>query len=232
MEFFEAVESRRSVRKFTAKEVPPEVIEKALQAALLAPNSSNLQLWEFYWVRSIDKKSELVKACFAQGAAVTAKELIVAVSRIDTWKRNRDELMTAMALQGKIPSKVKDYYLKLIPFVYFMEPTRILGVVKKLVFTVLGFFRPSPRGPVFRSGLFEVVSKSAALACENFMLAIAAQGYSSCPMEGYDEVRVKKLIGLNRHCHVVMTIGIGEADPAGIFGERIRLDSQLFIKRI
>ena len=42
MDFFEAVENRRSVRKFTDKEVPEEIMRKCLKAATLAPNSSNL----------------------------------------------------------------------------------------------------------------------------------------------------------------------------------------------
>ena len=232
MEFFDVVESRRSVRKFTSKKIPAEVIEKSLQAALLAPNSSNLQLWEFYWVQSSEKKASLVKACFSQSAAATAQELVVAVARIDTWKRNRDLLLTKLDTQGKIPSQVRAYYLKLIPFVYTIEPTRIFGFLKIIFFTIMGLFRPSPRGPAFRSELFEVVTKSSALACENFMLAIAAQGYSSCPMEGFDSVRVKKLLKLNRHSRVVMVIGMGEMAPSGLFGDRVRLDSELFIKKV
>lgn len=47
MDFFEVVQKRRSVRKFTATAVPEAVIEKAIDAALIAPNSSNLQPWEF-----------------------------------------------------------------------------------------------------------------------------------------------------------------------------------------
>ena len=35
--------------------------------------------------------------------------------------------------------------------------------------------------------LFETVSKSTALACQNFMLALVAEGFDSCPMEGFDE---------------------------------------------
>ena len=35
------------------------------------------------------KKEQMVEACFSQNAAKTAKELVVAVARIDTWKRNR-----------------------------------------------------------------------------------------------------------------------------------------------
>ena len=40
MEFFKVVEKRRSVRKFTDKEVPEEIMRKCLKAATLAPNSS------------------------------------------------------------------------------------------------------------------------------------------------------------------------------------------------
>ena len=47
MEFFEVVKARRSVRKYTSAVVPDLVIQKALDAAVMAPNSSNLQAWNF-----------------------------------------------------------------------------------------------------------------------------------------------------------------------------------------
>ena len=59
MEFFDVVKQRRSVRKFTDQKVEPEKILRALEAATLAPNSSNLQPWEFYWVKSEEKKKQL-----------------------------------------------------------------------------------------------------------------------------------------------------------------------------
>ena len=74
MEFFELVNKRRSVRKFTNEKVPSEVIRKCLRTAVLAPNSSNLQPWEFYWIRSLEKKEAIVSACFSQNAAKTAKK--------------------------------------------------------------------------------------------------------------------------------------------------------------
>ena len=51
MNFFELVKKRRSVRKFTNEQVPDKVIQQSLQSALLAANSSNLQPWEFYWIK-------------------------------------------------------------------------------------------------------------------------------------------------------------------------------------
>ena len=56
MDFFEVLKKRRSVRKFTDSEVPEDVMRKCLKLSLLAPNSSNIQPWEFYWVRNLEKK--------------------------------------------------------------------------------------------------------------------------------------------------------------------------------
>jgi nitroreductase len=86
--FREIVLARRSVRLFEKEAVPETVIEKALELALLAPNSSNLQPWEFYWVQDPEKKKKLVEACLSQAAATTAAELVVCVARTKTWKRN------------------------------------------------------------------------------------------------------------------------------------------------
>ena len=47
-EFIKVVESRRSVRVYTEENIPEEIMQKCLDLALLAPNSSNLQAWEFY----------------------------------------------------------------------------------------------------------------------------------------------------------------------------------------
>ena len=42
-EFIKVVESRRSVRVYNDEKIPEEDIQKCLDLALLAPNSSNLQ---------------------------------------------------------------------------------------------------------------------------------------------------------------------------------------------
>lgn len=231
MDYFEAVKSRRSIRKFSPKKVPDEIIRKALEAALLAPNSSNMQPWEFYWVRSSDKKKQLVDACLSQAAARTASDLIVAVSRIDTWKRNR-KIMLEKITELNSPSIVRNYYERLIPFMYGTDRFGIWALIKNIALCITSFFRPVMNVPRTRGDLFEVMTKSTALACENLMLGIVAQGYACCPMEGFDERRVKKILNLNSSSHIVMVIGIGEGTPQGIYGPQIRFDPKLFIFEI
>ena len=235
MDFFEIVKKRRSVRKFTDTNVPDEVINKSLETALLAANSSNLQPWEFYWVKNKNKKQKLIDACFSQNAAKTAKELIVAVSRIDTWKRNKNLVVEDYKKRNKLLPIVDKYYNKVIPLSYFHDSFGLSGILKKIIFLMIdfvGLFKPMPRGPVYKSDLFEIVTKTTALACQNFMMAIVAQGYDSCPMEGFDHKRVKKILNLNNKSHVVMVIAVGKADPKGIYGERFRIDEKLVIKEI
>ena len=130
---------------------------------------------------------------------------------------------------------MKKYYYKLIPLAYIHDPFGFVGILKKLLSIVLGIvgiFRPMPRGPIFRHDLFEIVTKTTALACQNFMMALVAQGYASCPMEGFDERRVKKLLKLGRNTHVVMILGAGKENPDGIYGDRYRIDPNLSIKEV
>jgi nitroreductase len=227
MEFFEALHRRRSVRNYTSKPVPADIMAKILDAALIAPNSSNMQTWEFYWVRSPEKKKELVKACLSQSAARTAQELIVVVSDDSLWKRNAKELFKIF--KGRNEKRMMDYYGKVMPIAYGF---RLLAPVKWLFFNVTGFFRPIVRRPWSARDISEVAIKSAALASENIMLAAAALGYDSCPMEGIDEFRIKRILKLRWRARVAMVISIGERDPEGIWGPQIRLPREWFVKEV
>ena len=50
MDVYEAVTSRRAVRRFTDEPVPRELLERVLSAAAWAPSGSNLQPWHIYVV--------------------------------------------------------------------------------------------------------------------------------------------------------------------------------------
>jgi nitroreductase len=54
MEAYEAILSRRSIRRFTRQEVTEEQIDKLLRAAMAAPSASNEQPWHYIVVRNRD----------------------------------------------------------------------------------------------------------------------------------------------------------------------------------
>ncbi|MBN2422680.1 nitroreductase family protein [Candidatus Woesearchaeota archaeon] len=67
MELFEAIKTRKSIRKFKDKPVEKEKIIKIIEAATLAPNSENKQPWKFVVVQDKDKKKEIAKISILGG---------------------------------------------------------------------------------------------------------------------------------------------------------------------
>ncbi|MGZ3779038.1 MAG: nitroreductase family protein [Pseudobdellovibrionaceae bacterium] len=231
-EFKKVVNSRRSVRLFTDEVIPDEVVEECLDLALLAPNSSNLQPWEFYWVKSTEKMFKLKQFCFNQSAAKTAPTLVVCVARPDRWKLGQKLNLDFFAENKETPDTVLSYYKKLVPFAYNNGPLNIFAPLKKLLVTCLGLFRIVPRGPFGTAGNRLWATKTTALACQNLMLAFRSYGYDTCPMEGFDEIRVKRLLNLPREASVVMVISAGKRAEHGVYGERFRGPKNLFVKKV
>ena len=111
MEFKEAVLKRRSVRKFDPdKKLDSKIVRECLKLATLAPNSSNMQLWEFYHVTSPEKLTKLSAYCFDQNAAKTAQQMVVLVTRKDKWKDRVRWHVSQM--EQKFGKKKKEEYSK------------------------------------------------------------------------------------------------------------------------
>ena len=229
-EFIKVVESRRSVRVFKKDSIKEEHIKECLELALLAPTSSNLQCWEFYWVRSKDKKEKLKTYCLSQLAARTAQELIVCVARTDTWKQNKNKILKYLQENNSKSKSALSYYQKIVPLVYTQGPFGILGFMKRILIFFIGMFKVVPREPTSLSDMRVWAHKTTALACENLMLALRAYGYDSCPMEGMDSKKIGKMLRLTRKSEVCMVIGVGKREKNGIYSKRFRLDSKDFIK--
>ena len=224
----DAIEYRRSVRVFSDQDLDSEIVKKCLYNASLAPNSSNLQLWEFIHVNDDKILKKLSKACFNQNAAKTAKQLVVIVVRKDLWKKRANwniEVISNQSKDNQISDKrlkqAKAYYKKVIPTLY-TDFFGILGMLKSLIFQTIGLFRPTMR-QVTRTDTRIVAHKSAALAAQNFMISMAGFGYDTCPMEGSDTFRVKKILNLNKKAEISMVIACGLRTEKGIYGEQLRV---------
>lgn len=229
-EFRKVVSSRRSVRKFTGKPIPQAVLDDCLDMALLAPCSSGLQPWEFYVVRTPEKKNKLVKACMSQLAAKTAVELIVCVARTDRVDEFSRKMLREWPMP-EVPTLVKRYY-QLIPYNYAPGPLNSFALVKKAAFAAGGLVAPVPRGPYTSAEVKLWAAKSAALACENLVLAFRAHGYDTCMMEGFDEVRVRKLLKLDDAAFPIMVVGAGERAEDGVFWPQVRFERELFVHEV
>jgi nitroreductase len=235
--FDRIVNERRSVRIYDA-DAPFDkaAVKRCIERAVLAANSSNMQLWEFYWVRSEEKKKKLVEICLGQNAARTARELVVIVIRPDLYReraRFNYEMIKATQPERKSLNNLStlDYYRKLMPMLYFNDPLGIWGSLKKIAMFFAGLSRPVVR-EVNGTDMRMVAHKSAALAAQTYMLGMKAEGYDTCPMEGFDSWRLKRLLDLPWRAEINMVISAGPRKEEGVYGPRIRVPNEEVILEV
>lgn len=232
----DAIKYRRSVRKFDSKKnIDDDLVKKCIINASLAPTSSNLQLWEFYHITDKNLLSKISKCCFNQPAAKTAKQIVVTVVRRDLWrKRAKANLIFFNSKKNSLSDKqfklTQKYYKEIVPFVY-KDFLKILSLLKYLFAYIIGFFRVMYR-QLNHSDLRIIAHKSAALASQNFMISMAGFNYDTCPMEGFDSIKVKRILKLNSKSEINMIIGCGIRLEEGVYGERFRIPfEKIYYKR-
>lgn len=233
---------RRAVKIYDQqKALDTARVKHCLELATLAPSSSNMQLWEFYHITDKKVMESMNRACMDQSNVATAAELVVFVTRQDLYrKRSRDLLefergnIQRNSPQVRKAARWKDrkmYYGKLMPFLY----SRFFGWIgwlRKLIVWTAGVFRPVVY-QVSEADMRVVVHKSCALAAQTFMIAMANEGYDTCPLEGFDSKLVKKILRLpfGSEVNMVITCGIRKG-PECVWGERFRVPFEEVYRRV
>ena len=242
MSLQEILEYRRSVRYFDeSKELDTEKVKRCIELATLAPNSSNMQLWEFYHITDPEILKKISHACLDQNATKTAKQIVVFITRRDLHRKRskailefEKENIARYSPPEKQERRWKDrqiYYNRLMPFMY-SRFFRLLGFFRKILATSISLFRPMVTS-VSESDMRVVVHKTCGLAAQTFMMAMAEIGYDTCPLEGFDSRRVQKLLKLPCSAEINMVIPCGiRKGTRGIWGERFRVPFEEVYKNI
>lgn len=210
----------------------PEKLKHCLGLATLAPNSSNMQLWEFYHIMQPGVLAKVSRACLDQKATFTASQVVVFVVRRDMYRKHAKFVLEfeRKNVQRNSPKerqakRIKDrelYYGILMPFVY-ARFLGILGLFRKLLANIISIFRPMIL-EVSECDMRVVAHKSCGLAAQTFMIAMANEGYDTCPLEGLDSRRLKRLLKLPYGAEINMVVSCGIRDGnKGIWGDRCRL---------
>ncbi len=73
-EFYQLIESRKSIRKFKSDEVPKDIIDRILAAGMQAPSGKNRQNWRFFVVTG-KKRDEYLQ--YSQKTWMGVKDILV-----------------------------------------------------------------------------------------------------------------------------------------------------------
>ena len=180
-QFQEIIDRRRSNRKFDPLvEVPDEVIKRSLERAILSPNSSNMQLWEFYWIKNKEEREKYTALCLGQSAAKTAKQIVVFVTRKDLWpqraKWNYNRLKDAIKGEpNKLEKRGLDYYGKLMPLAYRSDIFGVFAFIRRCMSFFMGLKKPFIRFGG-KADQRITVHKSCALAAQHLCFLLQRKG--------------------------------------------------------
>ena len=87
MNVFEAIATRRSIRKFTVQDVPMEILGIIMDAGRYAPSTNNIQNWRFVIVKNPESKQRLAEASLQQMWIAEAPVIIVVCAETEKIKR-------------------------------------------------------------------------------------------------------------------------------------------------
>lgn len=182
----EAIEQRRSIRKFKPDAVPDDILGKLLDAARLAPSGSNAQPWRFKIIKDRETRERLVKAAYDQSFIAEAPVVFVCCADIDGYLRG-------------VTSGLQDL-------------GRIGAVEDRIVHIVLERTDRLQKMSLDQFG--QRIAFNVAIAIEHIALRAIDFGLGTCWVRLIDEQAIRAIFGWDETVSVVALLPVGYPDES------------------
>ena len=180
MDFYAAVEKRRTVREFQPKPVEEEKVLRILAAGLRAPSHNHLREWEFILIKDFEQRKRIVDL------GVMAKD----------YSEKEVEKVTEPMVEWEKPA-----YLAALPV-----QRRMLMSSPELLMVCFRMRKPLKECKT----LYELNNFASVWACiENILLAMATEGLYGVTFIPHETTLLKKMLGIPDDYEVAVLIPIG-----------------------
>ena len=163
----DSIRARRSIKSFKNDPIPEGVLQELLSLMQDAPSSWNFQPTRVVMIRSMAQKEALAAAAWGQKQILEAPVTFVFAVSIRGWEKNMGGILKSGVSSGAWPQKFADWI--------------------------------GENAPGFQKGLGdkerEYAIKDAIIMATTLALAAQSKGYSNCYINGWDETKVKEIIG-------------------------------------
>lgn len=182
----EAMEKRRSIRKFKSDPVSPLIIQELLESARMAPSGCNAQPWRFKIVEDNETKEKLAQTAYNQSFIAQAPVVMVCCADISDYIQG-----TASGAQdlGKIGA-LEDRIVKIL--CNSAEELKELNVEDI-----------APR-----------IAANVAIAIEHIVLRALDFDLGTCWIRLMDEEKIRNIFGWDKNIYVVALLPIGYPDES------------------
>ena len=204
MDFYAAVETRRTVREFQPKPVEEEKIARVLEAGLKAPSHNHLREWEFIFVKDREQRNRVVE----EGAGA---------------ENVTDEEQVTRNLAGLTDDLQREMYLRALP----VQKRMLLNAPEWLV--VCFRMRKS-----FKSckTLYELNNFASVWTCiENILLAMAAEGLFGVTYVPHETSSLKRTLNIPDDYEVAALIPIGYPKPYTVKQKQTSLNEKIHVDK-
>lgn len=204
---------RRAVRDFDGSPLDDQDIRAVLAEAQLAPSSNNLQPYRLHWIKDPKLRGAVAAACHNQRAAGSASALIVLVASHAYSAQTLLDLAEHVEYCDELSEASRAYHRKQLKML------RRFGRIGQLwlwtpLMALVSWMMPAwmllPLGP---SRTRHWAVRNSLYAAQTLLLAAAAKGLDSCPMEGFSPHKVARLLNLPRGAIVPLVIALGRRTP-------------------
>ena len=204
---------RRAIRDFDGTAIPGEDVRDLLAEAARSPSSGNLQPYRFHWIRDPAVKARVAAACNGQRAAASAPTLVVVTASRQIALSTAAQQLAHIDASTHFPEPSKAYHRKQIQMF-----RRIMTLGSWAVWTpftaLVALLRPSlSLIPMGHLGNRSWAARNATFAAQTLMLAAAAKGIDSCPMEGFSAPKLAEILCLPRGTVIPLVITLGYRSP-------------------
>lgn len=202
-EIINDLEWRYATKKFDLdKKITDSDLDGLLESLRLSPSSFGLQPWKFIVVSNKELRAELKTHAWNQSQITDASHLIVLCAKKDIHEKDIDEYINEISIvRGISLADLAGFKEVLIGYRKNATNEFISNWTKRQVYIAFGFL----------------------------MATAARKNIDSCPMEGFDNEKFDKLLGLNNsgYCSVaVCALGYRAGDDSYADLKKVRFGKE------
>jgi len=195
----DAIERRRSIRKFKSDPVPDEHVMALIEAARLAPSGSNAQPWRFKIVRDGQTKAKLMDAAYDQAFISAAPVVLVCCADIEGYLSGTISGAQDLGRVGAIEDRIAKVLVDRAEMLRTEKAEEI-----------------GPR-----------VASNVSIAIEHIVLRALDFGLGTCWVRMIDGPKIKEIFGWGDNIFVVALLPIGYPDESPLPRKRLAVEDIL-----
>lgn len=194
--FLSNLQWRYATKNFDSSKLSDKHLETILDAVRFAPTSYGLQPFHVTVVSGAALREQMKQASWDQPQLTSASHVLVFSARTDLKDRIEAHLMNTAGGNPDIRAKLAGFEGALNGFAEGKTESDIQVWATKQAYIALGF---------------------ALAACAELQI-------DSCPMEGFDPVQMKKILGLPAHFFPCVMLPVGKRASTEILKPKVRFD--------